>query len=121
MLEQPQHPPLLHPPLPPVSRLIRVQPSLTHPSLQPDRSALGLLSLSIAAANADPIPVLTSHEQSVIALGVLSSTSLGSGGAPNGTHLSSSLTSAPTTAGGNGLKQHRRLSSLGKTRRRLSD
>ncbi|KII84016.1 hypothetical protein PLICRDRAFT_46817 [Plicaturopsis crispa FD-325 SS-3] len=71
-------------------------PSLN--SFPDDGAALSLLSLSIAASNAQPIPVAASTEPAVTTAGAGLSTSVGAAG----------------------LK-HRRLSSTGAARRRMSD
>ncbi|KAF8876663.1 hypothetical protein BD779DRAFT_155683 [Infundibulicybe gibba] len=90
----------------------------SHPSStsQPDGSSFSLLSLSIAAASAAPIPVA----EVSTSVGSLGSTGINDN-VPglNGTH--GTPASPLSTTNGNGSKQHRRLASTGKARRRLSD
>ncbi|KAJ8515117.1 hypothetical protein ONZ45_g7419 [Pleurotus djamor] len=69
-------------------------------STSQEGSAMSLLSLSIAAESAAPIPIRTSTAEDSL------SKSVGNG-------VAGSASSSP--------KQHRRLASMGKTRRRMSD
>jgi hypothetical protein len=86
----------------------------TRSVLPKNDAALSLLSLSIAAAQVKPIQVARPVDHNATIVGSLNA-SLGAGhqSVPGGANLSSSM--------GNGVKQHRRLSSTGKARRRLSD
>ncbi|KAF5367703.1 hypothetical protein D9758_009856 [Tetrapyrgos nigripes] len=94
-------------------------PAQNHPPADTLSPNLSLLSLSIAAASAAPIPLKDSNESSSSSSSSSSANALASSGP------SSSLSNdySPSSNGGiNGsLKHHRRLSSTGKTRRRLSD
>ncbi|KAF9462488.1 hypothetical protein BDZ94DRAFT_718229 [Collybia nuda] len=88
---------------------MNAQPALTHSD-----AASSLLSLSMAAAIAAPIPI-SEHSPSVGSVG-----SPAANGSMNANHTAS--VSPPLSASlGTGAKQHRRLASTGKARRRLSD
>ncbi|KAF5381792.1 hypothetical protein D9615_005594 [Tricholomella constricta] len=81
----------------------------TQPALAQADAASSLLSLSMAAASAAPIPI-ADHPQSA-------------GGGTPGVHNGSlgAQGSPASTSLGNGPRSHRRLASTGKARRRLSD
>ncbi|KAF9501550.1 hypothetical protein BDN71DRAFT_1585246 [Pleurotus eryngii] len=81
---------------------------MSEPPSSQQRSALSLLSLSVAAASAAPIPVPQAQDQQASTSDDSPSTSVGLGG-------SLGVSNGGTT------RQHRRLASTGKARRRLSD
>ena len=82
-------------------------------SLQNEMSGLSLLSLSAAAASAAPIPLSPpSGPTTEVTLGNYHGGGLAG---PNGVHI------APSGVASGGMSKHRRLSSTGKAKRRLSD
>ena len=102
-------------------RLVRCppeEPELTHRTTplftpQSDQPGLSLLSLSIAAANATPI-ALAMHSDS---FSPIHPSTVNGGAAVNGPQSATPQGTTPAS----GTKQHRRLASTGKARRRLSD